>query len=107
MKVTFKDDALLELYEQGSTKDRKYKHLSKNKKFIEGYTRAIGIMFDVASTEELRKFSYMHYERLKHISRSSIRPVNGLIERLIFTESEDGTEVQLIEIDSTHYGNKK
>lgn len=38
---------------------------------------------------------------------SSVRIVNGMVERLLFTEIEDGIEVELIEIDSTHYGNKR
>ncbi len=30
-----------------------------------------------------------------------------MVERLLFTETEDGVEVELIEINNTHYGNKK
>ena len=110
MKVTFKDTALTELYETGKTKDRKYKTLCKNKKLVDGYIRAVGIMFDVDSTDQLRTFSFLHYEKLRHqrgTPISSVRLANGLIERLLFTETEDGVEVELIEIDSTHYGNKK
>lgn len=51
--------------------------------------------------------SFLHYEKLANDPRSSIRIVNGMVERLLFTETEDGVEVELIEIDSTHYGNKK
>lgn len=107
MIVHFKDEALAELYETGKTKDRKYKQLCKNKKLIDGYIRAVGIMFDVESTAELKVYSFLHYEQLKKDPRSSVRLVNGLVERLLFTETDDGIEVELIEIDSTHYGNKK
>lgn len=107
MKVHFKDEALSELYETGKTKDRKYKQLCKNKKLVDGYIRAVGIMFDVESTSELGIYSFLHYEKLKKDPRSSVRLVNGLVERLLFTETDDGIEVELIEIDSTHYGNKK
>lgn len=107
MKVYFKDEALAELYETGKTKDRKYKQLCKNKKLIDGYIRAVGIMFDVESTAELKVYSFLHYEQLKKDPRSSVRLVNGLVERLLFTETDNGIEVELIEIDSTHYGNKK
>lgn len=107
MKVNFKDEALLELYEYGKTKDKKYKKVCKVKKLVEGYQRAVSLMLDVETTEELSNFSFLHYEKLKHISRSSVRLANGMIERLIFTESDGGIEVELIEIDSTHYGNKK
>lgn len=44
MEIIFKDAALSELYEKGKTNDKKYKHLCKNKKLIEGYVRAVGIM---------------------------------------------------------------
>ena len=66
-------------------------------------------MYSVESTDELHQYSFLHYEKLRHqaeANRSSVRLVNGMIERLIFTEIDDGIEVELIEIDSTHYGNK-
>jgi hypothetical protein len=63
-------------------------------------------MCNVESTESLKDFSFLHYEKLRYNNRSSIRIVNGEIERLIFTENEEGIEVELIEIDNTHYGNK-
>ncbi len=110
MKVTFKDMALSELYETGKTKDRKYKQVCKNKKLVDGYIRAVKIMNEVESTEDLKPFSFLHYEKLKHQHdepRSSIRLANGMVERLLFVETEDGIEVELLEIDSTHYGNKK
>lgn len=110
MKVIFRDIALSELYETGKTKDRKYKQLCKNKKLINGYLRAVGIMYDVDSTEDQKHLSFLHYEKLKYQHdepKSSIRLVNGMVERLLFVETDDGIEVELIEIDSTHYGNKK
>ena len=109
MKIIFKDEALSELYSNGKTEDRKYKKLCKNKKLVEGYQRAVSIMYDVDSTEELRPFSFLHYEKLKYMKEpySSVRLVNGMVERLLFTETEDGIEVELLETDSTHYGNKK
>lgn len=41
------------------------------------------------------------------IPESSVRIDNGRVERLLFTEHEYGIEVRLIEIDSSHYGNKR
>ena len=67
-------------------------------------------MYDVENTEALKPFSFLHYEKLKYQKdepKSSVRLVNGMVERLIFSETEDGIEVELIEIDSTHYGYKK
>ena len=39
----------------------------------------------------LRQLSYLHYEKLRYQ----------------LSELEDGIQVDLIEIDNTHYGNKK
>ena len=109
MIVIFKDKALSDLYESGKTKDSKYKQLCKNKKLIDGYQRAVSIMYSVDSTEDLKSFSFLHYEKLKYQKEplSSVRLVNGMVERLLFTETENGIEVELIKIDNTHYGNKK
>lgn len=65
------------------------------------------MMYNVKSADELGRFSFLHYERLKHRPESSVRLANGMVERLLFTEHENGVRVDLIEIDSTHYGNKK
>ena len=66
MKVNFRDLALSELYETGKTKDRKYKQICKNKKLIDGYIKAVSIMYNVDSTEDLKLFSFLHYEKLKY-----------------------------------------
>ena len=107
MKITFSDEALFELYETGKTTSRKYKQLCKNKKLVNGYIRAVNAMKGVQSTKDLYLLSFLHYEKLTHDPRSSVRIVNGMVERLLFYETDDGIEVELIEIDSTHYGNKK
>ena len=110
MNIIFKEEALSELYETGKTNDKKYKKLSKNKRLIDGYVRVVNTLYNVESIEELKAFSFLHYEKLRHQKDnpiSSVRLVNGLVERLLFSETDDGIEVELIEIDSTHYGNKK
>jgi plasmid maintenance system killer protein len=107
MKIVFKDDALEELFITGKTRDSKYKQLCKDKKLVDGYIRAVKVMQQVASAKDLVLFSFLHYERLKYFDLSSIRIVNGKIDRLLFKEVEEGIEVELIEIDNTHYGNKK
>ena len=38
---------------------------------------------------------------------SSVRLSNRYVHRLLFKETADGLEVELIEIDDTHYGNKR
>lgn len=107
MKITFSDEALAELYETGGTSSRRYKYVCKNRKLLDGYIRAVNVMQNVRSTGELALYSFLHYEKLAHDPRSSVRIVNGMVERLLFYETDDGIEVELIEIDNTHYGNKK
>lgn len=109
MVVKFKDKVLEEIYKTSKTKDKRYIYICRRKQLIEGYIRAVSIMCRVESTKELRYYSFLHYEKLRYQNSpmSSLRIVNNSIERLLFTESESGIEVELIEIDKTHYGNKK
>lgn len=107
MNVIFIDHALQELYETGKTKDSRYKKLCRNKSFVEDYIGVVDLMVSVDKVDELKTYSFLHYEKLKHRPESSVRIDNGRVERLLFTEHEDGIEVRLIEIDSTHYGNKR
>lgn len=107
MKVIFEDKGIQELIEQG--KSKRYKKISKSPVLLRGLLTAYGVMADVECTSDLEKYSFLHYEKLKyqHSGKSSIRIANGHIERLIFRELEDGIIVELIEIDESHYGNKK
>ena len=96
MIITFRDDALSELYETGKTTDRKYKYICKNKKLLDGYIRAVNIMYNIESTDKLKPFSFLHYEKLKYQHegpKSSVRLANRMIERLLFTETDDGIEI--------------
>lgn len=68
MNIKFLDDALSELYETGKTSDKKYKKICKNKKLVDGYIKAVGIMYRVDTTEDLVPISYLHYEKLKYDS---------------------------------------
>ena len=58
--------------------------------------------------EDLKRMSFLHYEQLKYdySGSSSVRLLKSYVHRLIFLEHEDGIELELIEIDDTHYGNK-
>lgn len=106
MEVLFEDEALEELYLSGRSSDKKYKKLSRDQKLVEGFRRAVDVMRSLDNVTELKNYSFLHYERLKYRNESSVRIVNGRIERLIFIEREEGIEVLLLEIDNTHYGNK-
>lgn len=107
MEITFKDTALREIYDAGTTKSSKYKKFCRNKVLVAGYRRAVDIMRVAECADKLRMYSFLHYEKLKNRQESSVRIVNGEVERLIFTENENGIEVELIEIDDKHYGKKR
>ena len=98
---------LLDLYQNG--KSKRYKDVEKNRELMAGFIRAVGTMTMVNSISELSGFSHLHYEKLKYqwSGYSSVRLSNRFVHRLIFTETNDGLEVELIEIDDTHYGNKQ
>ena len=97
---------LLELYSTGRSK--RYKDVARNPVLYGGFVRAVDAMFSVQSIDELRNISVLHYERLRYnlSGYSSVRLSNSYVHRLLFTESEDGLKVELIQIDNTHYGKK-
>ena len=106
MKIEMDAD-LQELIETGQS--IRYKQIAKNKVLYGGLMRAYQVMESVASIEALKTYSFLHYEQLKYeySGKSSVRLDNRYVHRLIFEELEDKITLQLIEIDDTHYGNKK
>lgn len=90
-------------------KSKRYKHIVQNGELFAGLIEAVKIMKSVEKAEELKQFSRLHYERLRYeySGLSSVRLSNRYVHRLIFEENEDKITLKLIEIDDTHYGNKK
>ena len=106
MKVNISDTDLDELIRTG--RNNKYKKYSKDKKFMIGLARVYNVLTTVTDTKGLEPYSFLHYEKLKYCENlSSVRVVNGRVERLIFRELEDGIEITLLELNNDHYGNKK
>ncbi len=107
MKVNIVDKDLEELILLH--KNRKYKRIERSKKLMEGLSRTYKILCEVADIKSLKNFSILHYEKLKYNykGKSSVRINTGSVERLIFTEKENGIEINLIELEDNHYGNKK
>ena len=105
MKVWMTDE-LAALYKTG--KSKVYKDVERIPELYKGFMRAMDALVMSANTAQLKEYSFLHYEKLKyHFSGySSVRLSNRYVHRLLFTESEDGIEIQLIDIDNTHYGNK-
>ncbi|MCD8310363.1 MAG: hypothetical protein LUB83_04020 [Prevotellaceae bacterium] len=105
MRIYFEDDDLEELFITGNNK--KYKVYARDKKFMEGVSRVYTTLMTTSTAPELKQFSFLHYERLRHIGLSSVRILNNRVERLLFREMEDGICITIIELNETHYGNKK
>lgn len=107
MKIEYDDLDLKELIETG--RNRKYKKISREKVLMDGLLRAYRIMDAAPDVSMLAKFSFLRYEKLKYdySGYSSVRIANGHVERLIFTEHDGGIRIRLVELDDTHYGNKK
>ncbi len=106
IKVEIADDDLRELILCGRNAGR-YKKIAKDKKFVQKLTDIYNLMCALEHVSQLRQYSFLHYEQLKHISLSSVRVFNSRVERLLFRETETGLEITLIELNEDHYGNKK
>lgn len=61
MNIRFEDSALEELYSSGTTKDRKYKKLSKD--VVKQYVKAVNYIKAVRRVEDLYTIKSLHYEK--------------------------------------------
>ena len=106
MEIVFEDMDLEELITTG--RNSKYKKYTRNAKFMTALATAYNYlrMVDVASN--LRAISFLHYEQLAGTNGlSSIRVVNGMVERILFREFDGGISITVLSLDDTHYGKKK
>lgn len=74
---------------------------------MQALTRVYNTMSATVSAPKLSQWSFLHYEKLKGNELSSVRVMNGRVERIIFRETEQGLVIIIIELDEKHYGNKK
>lgn len=104
MKVTFEDTELESLVL--SHRSKKYKKYQRDSKFLAALDRVYFLMQSEKDTQRLVYYSFLHYEKLKGVGMSSVRVMNGRVERLLFHEYNEGIEISLIEMDETHYGQR-
>ena len=106
MEIVFEDTDLEELITTG--RNSKYKKYTRNAKFMKALATAYNYMRLVDVSSDLRAISFLHYEQLAGTNgMSSIRVVNGMVERILFREVEGGISIMVLSLDDTHYGNKK
>ena len=105
MQIIFEDKDLEELILTG--RNNKYKKFTKDKRFMTALARDYNTLLATESAPKLSMWSFLHYEQLKGCDLSAIRVMNGRAERILFRETENGIIITIIELDDTHYGNKK
>ncbi len=106
MIIEFADVALQELYETGSTSDKKYKKLSKE--IVKQYIKVVNFIRGASRIEDLFKIKSLHYEKklgdLNGVDAVWINPQY----RLLFNSSADEQGVvvnALLTEISKHYEN--
>ncbi len=106
MLIIFEDKDLEQLITTG--RNSKYKKYTRNKKFMKALVTAYNYLRLSDQASDLRSVSFLHYEQLSGTNgKSSIRVVNGMVERIIFREFEGGIRIIVLSLDDTHYGKKK
>lgn len=105
MKILFDDLDLKELVTTG--KNRKYKKYQRDTFFMNRLHKTFKYMENANSTAMLTQISPLHYEKLRGLGISYVRISNSYPERIIFRETDDGIVVTILEMNTTHYGNKK
>ena len=106
MEIVFDDIDLQELITTGH--NSKYKKYTRNAKFMKALATAYNYLRLSDCASDLRNVSFLHYEQLAGTNGlSSIRIVNGMVERILFREFEGGIRISVLSLDDTHYGNKK
>lgn len=104
MNVVFLDKDL-ELLLKGQ-ESRKYKKYLRDAKFMSKLNTVYDIIRKTPRASLLREYSPLHYEKLRGADRSSVRVMNGRVERLIFREVDDGIEIEMLEMNTDHYGDR-
>ena len=106
MQIIFDDKDLEELITTG--RSSKYKKYTRNRKFMEALAIAYNYLRFSERASDLRSISFLHYEQLAGTNgMSSIRVINGMVERILFREFDGGIRITVLSLDDTHYGNKK
>ena len=104
MIVTFEENYLRELYENGQTSDRKHRFQPQ---IIKKYTRVIDLMMEQTNVKDLTRYGGLHYEHL-HGDKEGLSSVKVNDQyRIEFREILEGdktiAEVVSITKLSNHY----
>ncbi len=104
MNIEFEDKALQELFETGSTSDKKYKKLAKD--VVKQYIKVVNFIRGASRIEDLFKIKSLHYEKklgdLNGVDAVWINPQYRLLFNSSANEQNIVVNALLIEI-SKHY----
>lgn len=104
MLVTFEQDYLRELYEQGETRDKKHRFQPQ---IVRKYTRVVDLMIEQENVMGLAKYGGLHYEHLhgdkEGLSSVRVNDQYRIEFREIVQEQKTIAEVVSITELSNHY----
>jgi proteic killer suppression protein len=104
MKVTFEEDYLRELYEDGKAKDKKHRF---QEQIVRKYIRIVDLMIELTNVMELTRYGGLHYEHLRGdkegISSVRVNDKYRIEFREIIEEGKTIAEIVNITELSNHY----
>lgn len=109
MKIIFVNEELRRFVVEGTTTKKVYAKYLKDERFMSKLRFQIDLISVATSFSQLYDISPLHYEKLKY-SRSgltSFRIMKNRVERVICREENDTVSLLILQIDESHYGNKK
>ncbi len=105
MEIEFKENYLQELYEEGKTKDKRFK---SNPQLIKQYIKTVNKLKSATKIEQLYQLSSLNYEKKQGDLKGKSAVYINQQFRLIFEEIIDASpphEIKILEIEeiSKHY----
>ncbi len=104
MIVTFEEDYLRELYEDGQAKDKKHRYQPQ---IVRKYTRVIDLMMEQANVMDLARYGSLHYEHLhgdkEGLSSVRVNDQYRIEFREVLKDNKTIAEVVSITALSNHY----
>ena len=105
MEIEFKENYLQELYEEGKTKDKRFK---SNPQLVKQYIKTINKLRDATKIEQLYQLSSLNYDKKQGNLKGKSAVYINQQYRLIFEEIPDASppyEIKILEIEeiSKHY----
>lgn len=105
MEIEFKENYLQELYEEGKTKDKRFK---SNPQLIKQYTKTVNKLKAATKIEQLYQLSSLKYEKKQGNLKGKSAVYINQQYRLIFEEIPDKSppyDIKILEIEeiSKHY----